>query len=78
MKQRFSPSIWQKGVWFIVQCVQVDVASQGATEDEALENLRDALELHFTPPAATLHTAGNHARASCAGHRSRHQSHMKR
>lgn len=52
MKQRFSASIWQEGEWFIAQCVQVDVASQGATEDEALENLRDALELHFSPPVA--------------------------
>jgi predicted RNase H-like HicB family nuclease len=54
MKQRFSASIWQEGEWFIAQCVQVDVASQGATEDEALENLRDALELHFSPPIATI------------------------
>ena len=54
MKQRFSASIWQEGEWFIAQCVQVDVASQGTTEDEALENLRDALELHFSPPVATL------------------------
>lgn len=54
MKQRFSASIWQEGEWFIAQCVQVDVASQGTTEDEALENLRDALELHFTPPVATI------------------------
>ncbi len=30
------------------------MASQGATEDEALESLRDALELHFTPPVATV------------------------
>jgi predicted RNase H-like HicB family nuclease len=54
MKQRFSASIWQEGEWFIAQCVQVDVASQGANEDEALENLRDALELHFSPPIATI------------------------
>ncbi len=54
MKQRFSASIWQEGEWFIAQCVHVDVASQGVTEDEALENLRDALELHFSPPVATL------------------------
>jgi hypothetical protein len=54
MKQRFSASIWQEGEWFIAQCVQVDVASQGASEDEALENLRDALELHFSPPVATM------------------------
>ena len=54
MKQRFSASIWQEGEWFVAQCVQVDVASQGATEDEALDNLRDALELHFSPPVAIL------------------------
>jgi predicted RNase H-like HicB family nuclease len=54
MKQRFSASIWQEDEWYIAQCVQVDVASQGATEEEALDNLRDALELHFTPPVATL------------------------
>ena len=38
----------------VQQCIEVDVASQGATEAEALENLRDALELHFTPPVATI------------------------
>ena len=54
MKQRFSASIWQEGEWFIAQCVQVDVASQGATEGDALENLRDALELHFSSPVATI------------------------
>jgi predicted RNase H-like HicB family nuclease len=54
MNQTFSASIWQEGEWFIAQCVQVDVASQGATEDEALDNLRDAIELHFSPAVATL------------------------
>ncbi len=54
MKQLFSASVWREGEWFIAQCVQVDVASQGATEDEAFDNLRDALELHFTPPVATI------------------------
>ena len=54
MKQRFSASVWQEGEWYIAQCVNVDVASQGVTEDEALDNLRDALELHFSPPVATI------------------------
>lgn len=54
MKQKLTASIWQEDEWFVAQCVEVDVASQGHTEDEALENLRDALELHFTPPVATL------------------------
>jgi len=54
MKQSFTASVWQEGEWYIAQCIQVDVASQGATEEEALDNLRDALELHFTPPVATV------------------------
>ncbi|HXF41861.1 MAG TPA: type II toxin-antitoxin system HicB family antitoxin [Blastocatellia bacterium] len=54
MKQSFTASVWQEGEWYIAQCIQLDVASQGATEDEALDNLRDALELHFTPPVATV------------------------
>lgn len=54
MKQKFTASIWQEDEWFVAQCFEVDVASQGKTEAEALENLRDALELHFTPPIATF------------------------
>lgn len=54
MKQSFTASVSQEGEWYVAQCMQVDVASQGATEDEALDNLRDALELHFTPPVATI------------------------
>ncbi|HZI19457.1 MAG TPA: type II toxin-antitoxin system HicB family antitoxin [Pyrinomonadaceae bacterium] len=53
MKRTFTASVWQDGEWFVAQCREVDVASQAATEDEALDNLRDALELHFTPPVAT-------------------------
>lgn len=54
MKQKFTASIWHEDEWFVAQCVEVDVASQGKTEDEAIENLRDALEPHFTPPVATV------------------------
>ena len=54
MKQNFTASIWEEDKWFVAQCVEVDVASQGKTEDEAFDNLRDALELHCTPPVATV------------------------
>jgi predicted RNase H-like HicB family nuclease len=53
MKQTFTVSIWREGDWYVVQCLEVDVASQGESEDEAIENLREALELHFEPPVAT-------------------------
>jgi hypothetical protein len=33
--------------------LELDVASQGETEEEALANLKEAIELHFEPPQAT-------------------------
>lgn len=33
--------------WYVSRCLEVEVASQGETADEALENLKEALELHF-------------------------------
>lgn len=54
MKKQFTASVWQEDEWFVAQCLEVDVASQGTTEDEALANLQEALELHFMPPVATV------------------------
>jgi len=53
MKRTFTASITQEGDWYVVQSLEVDVASQGETEEEALVNLGEALALHFTPPVAT-------------------------
>ena len=50
MKQKFTASICREGSWYVAQCLEVDVASQGYTEQEALRNLREALELHFEEP----------------------------
>lgn len=41
------------GCPYAAQCLELDVASQGETEAEALENLKEALELYFEPPQAT-------------------------
>jgi predicted RNase H-like HicB family nuclease len=53
MKRSFAATVWKEGAWYVSQCLEVDVASQGATEAEALEGLREALELHFETPRAT-------------------------
>ncbi len=53
VNQTFTASVWQEGDRFVARCLEVDVASQGETEEEALANLREALELHFGPPRAT-------------------------
>jgi hypothetical protein len=50
MKRTFSASVWQEGDWYVAQCLEADVASQ----DEALENLREAIALHFEPPGPTV------------------------
>ena len=54
MKQTFTASISQEGEWFVAQCLEIDIASQGETEEQALANLSEALELHFEEPSATV------------------------
>ena len=46
MKRPFAATVWQEGDLYVSQCLEVDIASQGATEEEALA-------LHFEPPQAT-------------------------
>ena len=51
-KRKCTASVSREGKWFIAQCLEVDVASQGTSEAAALRNLADALALHFRPPVA--------------------------
>jgi hypothetical protein len=53
MKRPFAATVWREGNWYVSQCLEVDVASQGESEEQALANLKEALELHFEPPTAT-------------------------
>ena len=53
MKRSFAATVWREGAWYVSQCLEVDVASQGESEEEALANLKEALELHFELPQAT-------------------------
>lgn len=54
MKRQFNASIIGEGDLFVAQCLEVDIASQGATPEEALHNLTEAIELHFEEPIATV------------------------
>jgi predicted RNase H-like HicB family nuclease len=54
LKQTFTASVWQEGEYYVAQCREVDVASQGESEEEALANLCEALELYFEPPVANI------------------------
>jgi predicted RNase H-like HicB family nuclease len=53
MKRPFAATVWQEGKWYVSQCLELDIASQGENEAEAPANLKEALELHFEPPHAT-------------------------
>ena len=50
VKKGFSAVLWPEDDWYIAQCLEVDVASQGQTREDALDNLREALELYFEDP----------------------------
>lgn len=44
---RLTAAIAKDGDWFVAQCLEVDVASQGDSLEEARENLTEALVLYF-------------------------------
>lgn len=47
MKAEFTAVVWQEEDLFVAQCLEVDVASQGSSEEEAIANLREALALYL-------------------------------
>jgi len=48
---RFTAAITHEDEWYVARCLQVEVASQGESVEEALANLREALELYFEDEA---------------------------
>lgn len=52
--QTFTASILQEEELFIARCLEIDIASQGKSEEEVIENLKEALELYFEPPCPTV------------------------
>ena len=43
----FTAAVHREEDWYVAQCLEVDVASQGHTIDEALANLAEAVELYL-------------------------------
>ncbi len=46
-KRELEVVIYQEDDGYVAQCLNVNVASDGDTEAEALANIREALELYF-------------------------------
>ncbi|MFF4157598.1 type II toxin-antitoxin system HicB family antitoxin [Streptomyces sp. NPDC001678] len=40
-------AVTKEDEWYVARCLRVEVTSQGATFEESLNNLREALELYF-------------------------------
>ena len=45
MKWTLSCSAWREGDWYVSRCEELEVASQGRTQEEAFDNLHEALQL---------------------------------
>jgi predicted RNase H-like HicB family nuclease len=50
---RLQSVVYHEGEHYVAQCLNVDVSSFGDTEDEALANLQEALELYFEDAPAS-------------------------
>lgn len=47
MSYTFSAIIEKEGRWYVGLCPELDVASQGRTIEQALQNLKEAVELYL-------------------------------
>jgi predicted RNase H-like HicB family nuclease len=44
---RLTAAVTHEPPWYVARCLDVEVTSQGENVEEALANLREALELYF-------------------------------
>jgi len=44
---RFNIIVQKDDAWYVAKCIDNSVASQGKTIEEALNNLKEALELYY-------------------------------
>jgi len=47
MRLDLTAAVWQEGAWFVAECVELGVASQGHSEEEAMRNLEEAVLLYL-------------------------------
>jgi len=47
MKLSFTAVVIKDDNWYVASCLENHVASQGKTQEEALVNLQEALELYY-------------------------------
>lgn len=47
MTTEFKNIVWKEGPHYVALCLNVEVSSFGDTKEEALENLKEAIELYL-------------------------------
>lgn len=47
MTYRFTTVINKEGKWYVAQCLELGVVSQGRSVEEAQQNLKEAIELYL-------------------------------
>jgi predicted RNase H-like HicB family nuclease len=47
--------VYKEGKYYVSQCLNVDVSSFGESIEEAVANLKEALELYFEEPSERDH-----------------------
>lgn len=47
MSIKYNVIIQKEEEWYVAKCIDNSVASQGKTIEEALENLKEAIELYY-------------------------------
>jgi predicted RNase H-like HicB family nuclease len=53
MTRTLTAAVHQEDDWFVARCLELDVAGQGKSLEEALANLREAVELIEATPFVT-------------------------
>lgn len=53
-KLNFSSIVWREGDTYVAWCPDLDIASQGKSIEESLDNLKEAIELYFEDEDATI------------------------
>lgn len=54
MERKLSYVVFPENGVFVARCLDIEVASDGATQQKAVANLKEALELYFQDHESTL------------------------
>ncbi|MCL2815814.1 MAG: type II toxin-antitoxin system HicB family antitoxin [Oscillospiraceae bacterium] len=57
MRYKFTVIIQKEENWYVAKCAENNVASQGKTLEESIDNLREAVELYYENETIPILTA---------------------